>query len=97
MQNKKLSKQEFIEKVISKTGLTKSDTSKTLDAILDVITESLIKKMDIAFTGFGTFSTSQREARTGRNPSNGKEIQIPAKTVPTFKAGKGLKERVEGN
>ena len=63
MPNKKLTKQEFIEKVIGKTGLTKSDTSKTLDAI----TESLIKKVDIPFTGFGTFSTSQREARTGRN------------------------------
>ena len=92
----KLSKQEFIEQTVNKTGYTKADTSKTLEAILEVIADNLAKGIEVPFVGFGTFGFSKREARVGRNPSNGKEIQIPAKTVPTFKAGKGLKDSVCG-
>lgn len=91
----KLSKQEFIELVSKKTNLTKTDTTKTLDAILEVISESLSKGDEVSFVGFGTFGISERKARNGRNPRTGKEIKIPAKKAPVFKAGKGLKDEVE--
>jgi len=92
----KLSKQEFVELVSKRTSLTKTDTTKTLDAILDVITESLSNGNEVSFTGFGTFGISERKARSGRNPRTGEEIKISAKKAPVFKAGKGLKDEVEG-
>jgi len=65
-----------------------------LEAILDVITDTLQKGDQVAFTGFGTFSVSRRAAREGINPATGEKIQIQAVNVPKFKAGKGLKDAV---
>lgn len=92
----KLTKPQFVEMVSKKTNLTKVDTTKTLDAILDTITKSLSKGIEIPFIGFGTFGVSKRKARNGRNPRTGKEITIPAKQAPVFKAGKNLKDMVKG-
>jgi len=90
-----MNKKEVIDVVASKTGLSKKDVDSTLNAILDVVTETLQSRDTVAFTGFGTFSTSDRAARAGVNPLTKEKIQIPATTVPKFKAGKSLKEAVK--
>lgn len=90
-----MNKGEFIEAVASKTGMTKADADRAVNAMVDIITAELSKKGSVAITGFGTFSTSNRKARTGRNPRTGEELKIPAMTVPKFKAGKSLKDAVK--
>ncbi len=90
-----MTKQALIDQVAQKTGLAKAQTKKCLDAILEGITEALKKGESITFTGFGTFKTYDRKARTGRNPQTGATIKIPAATVPKFKAGKALKAAVK--
>jgi DNA-binding protein HU-beta len=77
------------------TGLTKSDTEKSLDAFIEVVTKNIKKKDGVKLVGFGTFSVSNRKARMGRNPQTGEEIQIPARKVPVFRPGKELKEAVK--
>ena len=89
-----MNKAELIDAVASRTGLTKSSASGAVDAVFDVITDTLSNRGTIALIGFGTFSTSDRAARTGRNPRTGETINISATCVPKFKAGKGLKEAV---
>lgn len=88
-----MSKQDLVEKVAAKTKLPKSEVATVLNEILDAITAGM-KSGDVVLTGFGTFKTSKRAARTGRNPKTGATIQIPAMTVPRFKAGKALKDAV---
>ena len=70
--------------------MTKADTERFLEAFLDEVTSQLQARNEVAFTGFGTFSISERAERKGRNPQTGKEIQINAKNVAKFKAGKAL-------
>lgn len=89
-----MNKAEFIDAVAAKTGLSKKDTKAALEASLETITETLSKKDTVSFIGFGTFSTSDRAAREGRNPATGKTIKIAAKTVAKFKPGKALAEAV---
>ena len=79
---------------ISQHFKTKAEAERALEAVLESIQESLKKGEDVRIVGFGTFSVSQRAARTGRNPRTGEEIKIPATKTPTFKAGKELKEAV---
>jgi DNA-binding protein HU-beta len=84
----------------TKTGLNKAQATDAVEAIFDtapgqgVIAVELDAGRSVTVPGFGTFDTSRRKAREGRNPRTGESIQIAARTVPTFKAGKGLKERV---
>jgi DNA-binding protein HU-beta len=80
--------------VATESGLTQEDSDKAIKAVFSVITNTLASGDSIAITGFGAFSVSDRAARTGRNPSTGAEIQIPAAKVAKFKVGKGLKEAV---
>jgi len=89
-----MNKKELIEAMASKSGLTKKDTTLALDAFTQTVTEALSKKDSVALIGFGTFSTSQRAAREGRNPSTGDVVQIPATTLAKFKVGKILKDSV---
>ena len=92
-----MTKQEFVDKVASKSGLTRRDAAKAVDAFLESITETLKGGGDVAFTGFGKFSTSHRAARQGVNPRNPSEkVNIPAATVPKFSAGSQLKQAVKG-
>ncbi|MBN9413644.1 MAG: HU family DNA-binding protein [Candidatus Paracaedimonas acanthamoebae] len=79
---------------ISQHFKTKAEAERALEAVLESIQVSLKKGEDVRIVGFGTFSVSQRAARTGRNPRTGEEIKIPATKTPTFKAGKELKEAV---
>ncbi len=89
-----MNKGELIDSVATQSGLTKADSAKAVDAALDAITGSLMKGEKVSIPGFGTFSTSQRAARTGRNPSTGETIKIKAKTVAKFKPGSKLTEAV---
>ena len=88
------SKTELIDLVAAKTGQAKSDTTKTVNAMLDVIKEQLAQGEKIALVGFGTFEVRERAARKGRNPQTGEEIEIAAAKAPAFKAGKDFKEAV---
>jgi DNA-binding protein HU-beta len=87
-----VTKADFIDKVADRSGLSKRDASKAVDAFLDSITEALKQGDAVSFTGFGKFSAQQRAARQGVNPRTGERVQIPAATVPKFSAGSQLKQ-----
>lgn len=89
-----MNKAELIEEVASSTGLTKSDAAGAVDATFDAIANALSNRSTVSLIGFGTFSTTDRAARTGRNPRTGETINIAATCVPKFKPGKSLKEAV---
>ena len=91
-----MTKQEFVDKVATKSGLTRRDAGKAVEAMLDSITEALKSRQDVSFTGFGKFSTSDRAARQGVNPRTKEKVTIPAATVPKFSAGSALKSAVRG-
>ena len=91
-----MTKQEFVAEVARRSQLTGRDAGKAVDAFLDTIVDTLKGGGDVAFTGFGKFSTAQRAARTGVNPRNPSEkVNIPAARVPKFSAGSGLKSAVK--
>jgi len=91
-----VTKQDFIDRVASKSDLSKRDAAKAVDAFLDTVTDSLKRGDQITFTGFGKFSTAHRAARQGVNPRNPSEkVHIPASTVPKFSAGSALKQAVK--
>ena len=89
-----MNKKEMIERLAQKTGMTKADSQKALEGVLDVVFEELRSGNSISLTGFGTFTVAERKPRTGRNPQTGAEINIPAAKVPKFKPGKKLKDAV---
>lgn len=89
-----MNKNELVAAVAEKAGLSKTDAAGAVDAVFDVITDTLKGGGDVRLVGFGNFSVQQRAAKTGRNPLNGKPVNIPAKRVPKFAAGKGLKDSV---
>ncbi|MFC1645022.1 HU family DNA-binding protein [Patescibacteria group bacterium] len=90
-----VNKEMLVDALANATGLSKKDVASVIEALTDKITEELKKGKKVTFTGFGVFKTSDRAARTGRNPQTGESIQIPAMTVPKFTAGKALKEAVK--
>ena len=90
-----MNKAELIDAIAQKSGLTKADSKRALDAFIAATTESLTKGDRVALIGFGSFSVAERSARTGRNPQTGKEIKIPAKKVVKFKAGTELADVVK--
>ena len=89
-----MNKAELVEAVAASTGLTKTDTKKTIDAVFEEITKALKKGDPVQLIGFGTFKTSERKAREGRNPQTGATIKIAARKVPAFSAGAALKDAV---
>ena len=91
-----MTKQDFIQKVAQKSGLTTRDAGKAVDAFMEAITETLKSGDQINFTGFGKFSASARAARQGVNPRTGERVEIAATTVPKFSAGSQLKAAVKG-
>ena len=90
-----MNKAQLVEEVADQTGLTKRVSREAIDAIISAITDSLAREERVTLVGFGSFQVMQRKARRGRNPQTGRELQIPAKKVPKFKAGRGLREAVE--
>ena len=89
-----MNKEQLIEAIASRASITKKQAAEALEAVTGGITDTLKKGKSVALTGFGTFSSTKRAAREGRNPATGAKINIPAMTVPKFKAGKGLKDAV---
>ena len=89
-----MNKTELIAEVANKAGLSRTDAEKALGAVVETITEAVVKGDKVQLVGFGSFETKQREARTGRNPKTKETIEIPATRVPVFKAGKALKDAV---
>jgi len=91
---KGLTKAELVDRVAAKTGLTKKDVGRAVDAVFEAVTEALSGGERVQIVGFGTFEVRQRAARRGRNPQTGQDIEIAARKIPAFKAGKALKESV---
>jgi len=89
-----MNKPELITEIAGKAGITKKDAEAALQAFIDTVTETLEVGQIVKLLGFGSFETNKRAAREGRNPSTGEKIIIPATTVPKFKPGKDLKDRV---
>ena len=89
-----MNKSDLIAAIAAKTGSTKKDAEATLNAFVDVVTESLVKGDKVQLVGFGSFEVRKRAARKGRNPQTKEEIKIPATKAPVFKAGKALKDLV---
>lgn len=91
-----MNKSDLIAAVAAKTGETKKNAEASINAMIDVIAETLANGDKIQLVGFGSFEVRQRAARKGRNPQTGKEMKIDAKKAPVFKAGKALKDAVNG-
>ena len=89
-----MNKDDLIGKVASSIGISKSDAAKSVDAVFSNITNTLKGGNEVRLVGFGTFLVVNRAATTGRNPRTGESIQIQAKKVPKFRAGKALKDSV---
>jgi len=89
-----MTKLELASKVAQKAGITKKLAASVVDAVFGSIEEALASGEKVQIVGFGSFEVRQRKSRKGRNPRTGKEIKIPSKKVPAFRAGKGLKDKV---
>lgn len=89
-----MNKADLIAAIAAKTGETKKSAEASVNAFVDVITESLVKGDKVQLVGFGSFEVRKRTARKGRNPQTKEEIKIPASKAPVFKAGKALKDLV---
>ena len=89
-----MNKADLVSAVADKTGLSKKDSEKAVNAAFDVISDELVKGGKVQLVGFGSFETKERSARIGRNPRTKEEIEIPASRVPLFKAGKSLRDAV---
>ena len=85
-----MTKNELIDVIASKSGLTKADSQKALNAVMESIAGELKRGGNVQLVGFGTFSVDERAAREGRNPATGEKMQIPAKKVAKWKPSKGL-------
>jgi len=91
-----MNKSELIDVAASEADISKAAAGRALDAILDAVVKAVAKGDSVTLVGFGSFKSSKRAARTGRNPQTGKEIKIAATTVPRFTAGAGFKPAVAG-
>lgn len=89
-----MNKSQLIDQIAAGADISKAAAGRALDALIETVTESLQSGEDVALVGFGTFSVKNRAERTGRNPQTGKEITIEAAKVPSFRAGKVLKDAV---
>lgn len=90
-----MNKAELVNEVSAKTGLSKKGTQNVIDVLTETIGDTLAKGEKVSLVGFGTFQVASRKARRGVNPQTRESIQIPAKKVPKFVAGKGLREKIK--
>lgn len=90
-----MNKAELANEVSAKTGLSKKETQNVIDVLTETIGDTLAKGEKVTLVGFGTFQVASRKARRGVNPQTRESIQIPAKKVPKFVAGKGLREKIK--
>ena len=91
-----MNKTELVAAVAAAAELSKKDAEKAVNAAVESIANALVQGEKVQIVGFGTLETKERAARTGRNPVTGESIEIAASRVPTFKAGKALKDKVTG-
>lgn len=91
-----MNKNELAAAVADKTGLGKGEAANAVEAVFSAITDTLKAGGDVRLLGFGNFVVQQRAATTGRNPLTGQTVDVPAKRVPKFSAGKALKDAVNG-
>ena len=89
-----MNKAELIDAVAASADIPKAAAGRALDAVIETVGDALKKGDSVALVGFGTFSVKERAARTGRNPQTGEPIEIAAAKIPSFKAGKALKDAV---
>ncbi|MBM7617926.1 DNA-binding protein HU-beta [Weissella uvarum] len=89
------SKQDLVNEVATKAGLTKKDSNAAVDAVFETIQSKLVAGEKVQLIGFGNFEVRERAARKGRNPQTKEEIEIAAKKIPAFKPGKALKDAVK--
>ncbi|MCC5811852.1 MAG: HU family DNA-binding protein [Ectothiorhodospiraceae bacterium] len=89
-----MNKSELIEAVAQSADLSKASATRAVDAVVEAVTKALKENDTVSLVGFGTFSVRERAARSGRNPRTGETIKISASKVPSFKAGKALKDAV---
>ncbi len=90
-----MTKDQLVTKMAKDAGISKRAAGDALKTFFGSVTTALKKGQKVSFVGFGTFSTSKRKARTGRNPQTGEALKIPAARVPKFKAGKSLRDAVK--
>jgi len=90
-----MNKSDLIDAIAQSAGLTKVQAAKALNSYHEIVTKAMKKGDSVSVVGFGTFTTAQRKARTGRNPKTGAALKIKAARVPKFRAGKGLKDSVK--
>tara|TARA_B110000467_G_C17944850_1_gene276829 strand:+ start:304 stop:579 length:276 start_codon:yes stop_codon:yes gene_type:complete len=91
-----MNKSELVAKIAEGADISKASAGRALDSLISSVTAELASGGDVSLVGFGTYKVNDRAARTGRNPQTGAEIQIAAAKVPAFKAGKALKDAVNG-
>mgnify|MGYP000335818336 FL=1 len=91
-----MNKSELVNAIAAKSGLSKKNSEAALNAMISAVEEALVAGEKVVLVGFGTFEVKQRAERKGRNPQTKEEIVIPASKAPVFKAGKGLKDKVNG-
>ncbi len=89
-----MNKTDLVARVASKANMTKKDVEKVLNTLFATIEEALRDGSKVQLVGFGTFEVRERQARKGRNPQTGEEIEIPATRIPAFRAGKALKDAI---
>ncbi len=89
-----MNKADLVDEVAARTGQTKVAVAAAVEAMMETIIESVGQAESVTLSGFGTFESKQRRARTGRNPRTGVEVPIPPKTVPVFRPGNTFKDRV---
>jgi DNA-binding protein HU-beta len=95
LRREQVTKNEFVDQVADRAGLSKRDAAAAVDAFLETVEGALTRGSEVSFSGFGKFSVSHRTAREGRNPATGERIQIAASNVPKFSAGASLKKAVK--
>ena len=91
-----MNKKELIDAIAEKANVSKKEAGEVLDATLDVIKDAVAKDDKVQLIGFGTFDVAERAAREGRNPRTGATMNIEASKAPRFKAGKALKDKING-
>jgi DNA-binding protein HU-beta len=91
-----MNKTELVNAIAAKSGLSKKNSEAALNALVASVEEALVAGEKVVLVGFGTFEVKQRAERKGRNPQTKAEITIPASKAPVFKAGKGLKDKING-
>ena len=91
-----MNKEELVQEISKKSKVTQKEANEVLSALIETVQKTVSKGKKVTLVGFGTFESRKRAARNGRNPQTGKEISIPAKTVPVFSAGKNFKTVVNG-